>query len=521
MCRKLAYFIYIALIGVMAGNITAADIQYTDAGADHLWTNPENWKDAAGPPTTADDGAAFKQPDTIVHITEGMTAVCKGFMLGMYGVSNQAEISGGSLTCNWLNVGRANQKGGQGTLLVTGGEIFVNGNLNVPHQFTSAVDPEKIGIGHVDLLGGYIVAGNFNLGNRQTGQPNGKGGIGTMNMTEGGLYVAGDKTADIQDWIDKGWITAYNGSGEFELDYDVRFPGETSLTAFKSENRAQQPSPANNSTEVPSEVTLSWFPGSHVQTVNGHELYIGTTMADVNDATSDNHPNVEVHTLSDTSHGPVSLDLNKTYYWRVDQVNSTHPDKQWKGYVWNFAVAEHRALDDFESYAGNDLSDTWTAAGSATLALETSTIHAGTQAIKVDYTGAAVVSRELPGLDMTVNGIEALYIWCKADPDVDTVSVQLNNSGVKQTVSTVDRTSDWQLLLFDLSLFNVDVSSVNHIRIEINAQDQGAGTVYVDDIALFPCIPGGLAADFNGDCIVDDLDLEILMNDWLKAQYWP
>ena len=60
-----------SLILVMAGNVVAADIKYTDAGADHLWTNSEHWKDAAGPPTTADDGAAFNQPDTSVHINQG------------------------------------------------------------------------------------------------------------------------------------------------------------------------------------------------------------------------------------------------------------------------------------------------------------------------------------------------------------------------------------------------------------------------------------------------------------------
>ena len=72
-----------------------------------------------------------------------------------------------------------------------------------------------------------------------------------MNITEGAIYVAGDKTADIQTWIDNGWITAYGGNGEFDLDYGVRYTGETSLTAFISENRAQLPSPETKSIEVP------------------------------------------------------------------------------------------------------------------------------------------------------------------------------------------------------------------------------------------------------------------------------
>jgi len=167
MCGRITCLMAVLLVLGWVCVANAADIQFTDAGADHLWTNPENWKDAAGPPLTATDGAACKLADTIVEITEGMDAVCKGFMLGMYGVTNGGEVSGGSLTCNWLNVGRINQKGGNGYLLVTGGQITVNGTLGVPHQFNTAVDPEKIGVGHIDLFGGTIIADNFVLGSHQ------------------------------------------------------------------------------------------------------------------------------------------------------------------------------------------------------------------------------------------------------------------------------------------------------------------------------------------------------------------
>ena len=47
-----------------------------------------------------------------MQIDTGTSAECKGFMLGMYGKTNAAEISGGSLSCNWIDVGRANQNGG-------------------------------------------------------------------------------------------------------------------------------------------------------------------------------------------------------------------------------------------------------------------------------------------------------------------------------------------------------------------------------------------------------------------------
>ena len=36
---------------------------------------------------------------------------------------------------------------------------------------------------------------------------------------------------------------------------------------------------------------------------------------------------------------PAGLLANKTYYWRIDEVNDLHPDSPWKGEVWSFTVA--------------------------------------------------------------------------------------------------------------------------------------------------------------------------------------
>ena len=49
----------------------------------------------------------------------------------------------------------------------------------------------------------------------------------------------------------------------------------------------------------------------------------------------------------------------------------------------------------------------------------------------------------------------------------------------------------------------------------------GAGTVYFDAIRIYPCRPGGLAADLNGDCVVDLADLSIFLDGWLDKKLWP
>ena len=43
----------------------------------------------------------------------------------MYGSNNSAEVAGGTLACDWLDIGRSNQNGGNGTLTITSGSVTV------------------------------------------------------------------------------------------------------------------------------------------------------------------------------------------------------------------------------------------------------------------------------------------------------------------------------------------------------------------------------------------------------------
>jgi len=346
----------VLLVLTLVCTANAADIRFTDAGADHLWTNPENWKDAAGPPLAATDGAKFDVDGTKVVIAEGVEAVCKGFMFGMYGKVNEAEISGGSLTCNWMDVGRVNQNGGQGYLLVTGGQVTVNGGLGVPNQFTSAVDPDKIGVGHIDLFGGTISAVNFWLGNHQTAQAHAVGGIGTMDITEGTLIVNGDKTAAIQEWIDNGWITAYAGTGTVALDYDVTTPGKTTLTGVNTGapliDKADTPYPADGAVDLPLDTVLSWTADP---AATQHFVYLLATPADPSSPPAYALSRVALATEVVDGEGafvpmaldeegvlaPVELDYDTTYLWAVDLgVDGSQPydSNTVKGDTWTFTT---------------------------------------------------------------------------------------------------------------------------------------------------------------------------------------
>ncbi len=577
MRARWTYLMAFALVLGAAGSAYAADIPYTDAGADHLWTNPENWQDNDGPPTASDIGAGFRLSDTKVLITDGMEAVCKGFMLGTYGASNEAEISGGSLTCQWIDVGRANAEGGQGYLLVTGGQITLSSFLRVPTQFNTTVDPNKIAVGHVDLFGGIISTNGFTMGNRQTAQDSKVGGIGTMEVTGGTLIVNGDMTADIQGWINLGWITAWNDTGQFLLDYDITYSGKTTL-------RARPPImvdpyllyPAENAIDVQPGVILSWSAGAYVQAQGGHDVYLGTSLDAVETANRTSHPDVEYHNVDVSSIGPLSLAFNQTYYWRVDEVNTTHPDQLWSSQVGRFTVGDNALVEDMEYFGWDDRPGTygsriwyiwndgegWTnpAPGSggngtgATVDLEqmTDNIHTGEKSLKIDYdndganvlgsSGKAFYSEVKAAIsDLPIGPAWALYtgkaleLWFRGTAGNDTTQqmwIALEDATGASAVVLYDGNmadialEKWTLWRVSLSHFEgVDLDQITDISIGFGLRDSqtpgGAGTVYIDDIRLYPCRPGALMTDLNGDCVVDDLDRAILMESWLEKVLRP
>ncbi len=59
--------------------------------------------------------------------------------------------------------------------------------------------------------------------------------------------------------------------------------------------------------------------------------------------------------VDNTSFDPGALEFGKTYYWRVDEVNTADPDSPWKGAVWSFTTANFIVVDNFESYTDEDV----------------------------------------------------------------------------------------------------------------------------------------------------------------------
>jgi len=88
---------------------------------------------------------------------------------------------------------------------------------------------------------------------------------------------------------------------------------------------AHDPNPANGAESVPTDATLSWLPGYGAKL---HTVYIGADYDTVNNAAGGAPQGL-------ASYKPASLELEKVYYWRVDEFDAkaTH-----KGNIWAFTT---------------------------------------------------------------------------------------------------------------------------------------------------------------------------------------
>jgi hypothetical protein len=140
---------------------------------------------------------------------------------------------------------------------------------------------------------------------------------------------------------------------DFRL-YDYALPDEQIEGLYRGEDvgSAWAPSPGDYAEDVPRDVNISWRRGNYIQDTNGHEVFFGTDWDDVNDMT-------EPCSAQDAcEYDPGVLQLDTTYYWRIDEVNDPCV---WKGPVWRFSVADFIILDDFEQYnlSDNKVNGTW------------------------------------------------------------------------------------------------------------------------------------------------------------------
>ncbi|MBP7050143.1 MAG: carbohydrate binding domain-containing protein [Phycisphaerae bacterium] len=123
-------------------------------------------------------------------------------------------------------------------------------------------------------------------------------------------------------------------AGDFWIDGIRLFEGDYVPPEFLKVFTATDPSPEDGATDVPREVVLGWGAGPYAQT---HDVYLGTSFDDVNNATTSTAGVLVSAGQSETSFDPEGpLGFGQTYYWRVDEVNAPAAPATFKGAVWSF-----------------------------------------------------------------------------------------------------------------------------------------------------------------------------------------
>jgi len=99
---------------------------------------------------------------------------------------------------------------------------------------------------------------------------------------------------------------------------------------------ASNPNPADEATDVPRDVVLSWTPGDFSPATNGHKIFLSDNFNNVNEGLAAADRGTVSDPEFDPSILPIALEFGTAYYWRVDEANSVSGWDQ--GDVWSFTV---------------------------------------------------------------------------------------------------------------------------------------------------------------------------------------
>ena len=547
MFSKSSFLISLALLVAFAANATAAenDWWWIGLGDTNSWNDINNWDVGTIPIETSLVYHAEANGHILID-SNVPDALCYRLCLGKTWeipaeMPCYLDVIGGNLTVlEQIRIGaRDGDNIYQGVLNASGGNINVSGSLLIGNEGgvgTVDINDGVINVGKtlwlpvgegssgtLYLNGGTISATDFNRDEMGTPQ---------MDITEGELILSGNKVTKITDFIHESWLTAYGSRGSVLVDYNST-DDKTTITGLYDPNIAFNPSPIGKDWPYTTS-TLSWSPGDLAAE---HHVYLGTRP----DALS------LIYEGTDTNCSPDVLQLGRTYYWRVDEVNGP---TTWTGNIWNFSTEEYLTAEDFDSYANNDAlvdvwEDYWVNGTCSEVFLEAVITRDG-NSMKYDYGNyyppyyseieADVVDLEI-GQDWEIGAAEALVLYFHGvadnndEPMYLTVEDASANSGtVKYDTNDLSQEDweDWRIWNIDLQDFrdaNVALENVSRISILIGEKDRtqpaGSGTIYIDDIRLYPsrCVFEYTDGDINGDCVVGPEDLDMISGDWLVSEY--
>jgi hypothetical protein len=174
------------------------------------------------------------------------------------------------------------------------------------------------------------------------------------NMATSGRRISagatGKTTAEMQmasTFLDAGWdFVEETASGTDDIWWILE--GQSYPRLWWQYGLAFSPYPQDGVVDVPQPLILSWLPGGLGLY---HDIYFGENKEAVANATIESQ---EIYRGRQepgiTNYDLGNLNLDETYYWRIDEVDEADPNNPGKGDVWSFTTANFIIVDDFEDY---------------------------------------------------------------------------------------------------------------------------------------------------------------------------
>ncbi len=295
-----------------------------------------------------------------------------------------------------------------------------------------------------------------------------------------------------------------------EFDAVATYKGN--VWSFTTQGAVGSPDPANGAVDVKQTQIITWSPSVFAAS---HELYFGTDKDAVKNADTGSPEYKGTRDLGSESYDPGKLLWDSTYYWRIDEANSANADSPWTGPLWSFTTANFLIIDDMESYNDLDPADpnsnrifnAWIdgyddPTNGALIGYdqppfaEQTIVNSGNQSMPMSYDNSVGKSEATYVLtsnrDWTVNGVDTLTIWYRGSSAnaAETLYVALNGTARVDNdnpdAATITRWTQWNIPLQAFADQGVNLTNVNSITIGLSSVTGGTGTMYFDDIRLYP-----------------------------------
>jgi hypothetical protein len=279
--------------------------------------------------------------------------------------------------------------------------------------------------------------------------------------------------------------------------------GLSEVRFFQNPYFAREPRPVSGAAGIDPDIVLSWRAGRGAAS---HEVYFSEDEQAVAEGAA------LVDTVAENRYQPGLLELETTYYWKIDEVDETGVAMSWDSDIWTFSTPPYLVVDDFESYtdnmdAGETVFSTWAdgyeigANGSIVghdnpPYAERTITHSGGQSMPFYYNNTGTVTTSeaertfaVPE-DWTRAGIKTLVLYFRGTLGNAAGQLYVKINGVRTDYpgSTASLAAPlWKQWNIDIASLGAGAKNVKTMTIGVSGS--GSGLFYIDDIRLYRSAP--------------------------------